>query len=278
MIPVFDNHVHLDPNGEGTGAAVRFKKAGGTHLLLCHKPYPVEAGTPAEYFRAQYQVTLELAKKCRDEIDGLTILVGVGPYPGELVQFMKKYDGDLAKAKSAMIDGVNVAREMAMEKKVNVIGEIGRPHYPVDASVMEASNDIMTECFIAAKEASCPVMLHTETFSDKTYAAVNESCRISALPQEKVIKHFSKPAHVGKFGTVVSSVLCRDGALKRAMARDGDFLLETDFLDESKRPGVVLDIETVPRLYAANREEHADVFYKVFQELPTKLYGPYFEL
>ena len=36
---ITDNHFHLDPNGQKEEAVKSFLKAGGTRLVLVHKPY-----------------------------------------------------------------------------------------------------------------------------------------------------------------------------------------------------------------------------------------------
>ncbi|HVM45576.1 MAG TPA: hypothetical protein VM582_06535, partial [Candidatus Thermoplasmatota archaeon] len=37
--PIWDNHFHLDPAGRLVEAVKEFERAGGTHLMVVHKPY-----------------------------------------------------------------------------------------------------------------------------------------------------------------------------------------------------------------------------------------------
>jgi TatD-related deoxyribonuclease len=74
-------------------------------------------------------------------------------------------------------------------------------------------------------------------------------------------------------------VLCGKGALERLVethqhSRHG-FFLETDYMDDPRRPGAVLGPKTVPKrtkqLLAEGVAE--DVMWRTHQELPNLVYG-----
>ena len=62
-VPVFDNHFHLDPKGRGVEAVKEFARAGGTALMLVHKPYREHErpNTTLDEFRDDYETTVRLA-------------------------------------------------------------------------------------------------------------------------------------------------------------------------------------------------------------------------
>ncbi|EQD68457.1 TatD-related deoxyribonuclease, partial [mine drainage metagenome] len=82
-LPVVDHHCHLSPNGEGIQAAVRFRAAGGTHLFLCTQNYEPEPPRTLEGYAAQFETTLELARRVRTET-GVVVYPVLAPYPIDL--------------------------------------------------------------------------------------------------------------------------------------------------------------------------------------------------
>ena len=79
--PIWDTHLHLDPNGRGIAAAQDFANAGGTHLCLVHKPdfhFGLPESIPA--VKEAYMATLDMAKVVRRET-GLDVRVILGPHP-----------------------------------------------------------------------------------------------------------------------------------------------------------------------------------------------------
>ena len=79
--PIWDTHLHLDPNGRGIAAARDFANAGGTHLCLVHKP-DFHFGLPESIsaVKEAYMATLDMAKAVRRET-GLDVRVILGPHP-----------------------------------------------------------------------------------------------------------------------------------------------------------------------------------------------------
>ena len=61
--PILDNHAHLDFNGLNVGAVRRFRKAGGTHLIISHKPCRECPITRGEDCRIAFDRTLELVEE-----------------------------------------------------------------------------------------------------------------------------------------------------------------------------------------------------------------------
>jgi TatD-related deoxyribonuclease len=68
------------------------------------------------------------------------------------------------------------------------------------------------------------------------------------LKEEKVIKHFSGPLILPEENHGLTPSLIASGEVIREALRKGkSFLMETDYLDDLKRPGAVLGPKTVPR-------------------------------
>ena len=92
-----------------------------------------------------------------------------------------------------------------------------------------------------------------------------------------MVKHFSPPLirsdeNHGLTPSVLST--CRN--LKEAVGKGDRFLMETDYIDDPKRPGAVLSLRTIPRYTKRLLDENLvdeDTLYKIHKELPEKIYG-----
>ena len=151
----------------------------------------------------------------------------------------------------------------------------GRPHYEVEPKLWDASNDIMRFSFELAKDAGCAVQLHTESATEEGLAEIAGIARDAGLHPEKVIKHFAPPMVkiCEKIG-IFPSVLASEEAILKALGEGSRFMMETDYIDDLKRPGSVLGPKTVPkRTKQLIPEWGEDVFWKIHKEIPEKVYG-----
>ena len=83
---IFDNHLHLRRDGRFLDAIKDFKKAGGTHIVLCQYPMPLIVLKEKSY-KLCYHQTIEMADEIRRNID-VGVFVTVGPYP---VDYLNSY-------------------------------------------------------------------------------------------------------------------------------------------------------------------------------------------
>ncbi|MDW5564026.1 MAG: TatD family hydrolase [Methanomassiliicoccus sp.] len=272
--PVFDNHLHLQPSGRGVEALKDFFQAGGTHAVLCHMPYSEVPINTREDFAESYRITLRMADKCNAE-SGAKVFACVGPYPVLLIGLAERFG--LPRAVEIMKDGMEEAQRLVLERETVAIGEIGRPHFPVSAEILDASNEIMRYGMELAKEASCPVVLHTESGDPAVMLDLARIADSAGLCREKVIKHYSPPLVLDEENHgLFPSVLASKPAIKEALSKGDRFVMETDFLDELSRPGAVMNINTVPKrtkaLLASGvlTEERA---LRIHKDNPERLYG-----
>ncbi|HUL39514.1 MAG TPA: TatD family hydrolase, partial [Methanomassiliicoccales archaeon] len=244
-VPILDNHVHLHPEGRHVEAARDFAKAGGTHLVLSHLPYESVPVTEARHFGESYDITLGLAERVRKEVD-IGVDVTVGPYPVLLIGLAARHG--LSRATEIMKEGMEAAQRVVLQGKAIGIGEIGRPHFPVSEDIWDASNAIMTYGMGLAKEAGCAVVLHTESATTESMREIALMADRAGLPRHRVVKHYCPPLVSDEESSgLFPSVLASRSAIGEALAKGTRFLMETDYLDDMKRPGAVMAITTVPR-------------------------------
>jgi len=221
-----------------------FKKVGGTHFVLCQLPM-TDLVIRDKSYKSCYQETLEMAKEIRSKID-IGVFVTVGPYPVDHIRLSKKFGRE--KSIQIMEKGMDLAAMLCKEHKCIAIGEIGRPHFPVDEQVLVDSNEILLYGMKMAKDAGVPVVLHTESTTPDQCKELAEMGKKVGLPPHKIVKHYSPPLVLESenYG-LMPSVLASKKNVTAAVEKGMRFMMETDYIDDPRRPGAVLSPKTVPR-------------------------------
>ena len=270
---VFDNHFHLRPTGLGVEAAKQFERAGGTALMLTHSPYDDLPIGRAEDYDVAYARTLDLARRVR-EATRLKVFVALGPYPVDLLPLRDSLG--IARATEVLRRGVDLAGRRVADGQAVAIGEVGRPHFPVDPEVWGASNEIIAHAMTVAREHGCPVILHTEDPTPETFRELAGIADGRGLPRDKVVKHHSTPLTRREENQGILPSILAKSDLVRAAIGGGPFLLETDYIDDPRRPGAVLGPATVPRKTAAWLAEgllSTKDAQRIHVDLPRRTYG-----
>jgi TatD-related deoxyribonuclease len=245
-IPVTDNHIHVDPlNGEGPiDVANKFHRAGGNFMIVPNKP------TWTVNENSTFQDAMELVIKyveCINKETDVKAFAVVGAHPAELSRRVKA-GMDIDDAELLMQNALKIAQKLVLEGKAIAIGEVGRPHYEVSPQELEAHNRLIIYAMELAKDAQCPVQLHTETSGSEQFLEFAEMADKVKIPRNKIIKHFSGPyiLKTENHGLLPSLIATKD-VVKEGLKKGKNFLMETDYLDDKTRPGAVLGPKTVPR-------------------------------
>ena len=265
--------MHLRRDGRFLDAVKDFKKAGGTHFVLCQ--YPMTSFVIKEKsYKNCYLETLKMADEIRSEI-GIGVFVTVGPYPVDYIKLIEKFGRDTVI--EIMEKGMDEAANLCEEKQWIAIGEIGRPHFPVDEQTLNDSNDILLYGMKKASDVGVPVVIHTESTTPDQCKELVEMGKKVGLPADKIIKHFSPPLikETENYG-VMPSVLASKKNIVEALKKGTRFLMETDYIDDPRRPGAVLGPKTIPRRTIELMEEgllNDKQIYQIHKENPEKTYG-----
>ena len=282
--PILDNHFHLNRNGRFLDAATDFQRAGGTDLVLVHCPDFAKPPETLAGHRAAYQDTIDMAAKVRGEV-GLGVRVVLGPHPAAFAhQFERWVAEDVVSGEEKAINNyrhsIDAALEFIDEGEAHAVGEVGRPHWPVEERILELSNQLLDETMHLAAQQGLPLQLHVEGESEATYPDLAQRAKKQGMDLVKLVRHYA-PANVDASSThgLTPSVLIGKGALEELMstyeASSHGFFLETDYMDDLRRPGAVLGPKTVPtrtqQLIAAGLPE--DILWNTHQELAQRVYG-----
>lgn len=265
---VMDDHMHLREDGRFTGAVDMFVSAGGNCINLVNVPrddFPVD-----HYYDRLYANTVSIADTVRKKYE-ITVLVTLGPYPLDYFRFLQAGYDPVAEMKK----GMDLAIKFAEDGLCNALGEVGRPHFPVEESVLSDSNEIIEYGMALCRDASIPIMLHTEDLQEDSYRRIAEMARKSGLSPELVVKHHALPQDLAIRIPVQKSILASKSNVRKALAISNDFLLETDYVDDPES-WKVIPPDSVPRRVSMILQEHED--WESFAgrcclELPMKIYG-----
>ena len=244
-LPVVDHHCHLSPNGEGVAAARRFREAGGTHLFLATQNYHPGAPTTLADYAAQFDTTESLAEQIHRET-GVVVYPVLAPYPVDLIGAARTIG--LQEAASLQESALDLAGRRIEEGRAVALGEVGRPHFPVAAEVQESADGVFRRALEVARDVGCPAVVHCADLDATGYQELAAFTSRSGFPLGRLIKHYARSAvSPQERAGIVPSYLARSELVMEVSTEPGPWFLETDFLDDPRRPGAVLDLATVPR-------------------------------
>jgi len=274
---IFDNHLHLRRDGMYLEAVKDFKRAGGTHFVLCQYPM-VKTVIKDKSYESVYNETLRMADEIQKAID-IKVFVSVGPYPVDYIRLRDVYGKD--KAIDIMKKGMDQAARLCQENRCIAIGEIGRPHFPVDQHIMDESNEILSYGMHKAGEIGSAVVIHTESTTPDQCKELADMGRKAGLPSEKIVKHFAPPLIKPEENHgLMPSVLASKKNIAEAIRKGTRFLMETDYIDDPRRPGAVLGPKTVPKRTIELIDDGlvtTEDLIIIHKENPEKTYGITFE-
>jgi len=275
--PILDDHFHLNRNGRFLDAAKDFQRVGGTDLVLVHCPDFAAPPTTRQGHIDSYANTIAMSEEVRKL--GIGVRVILGPHPAA---FAHQFESLGDRAEENYWDSIETALKFVHEGKAHGIGEVGRPHWPVSDEIWSRSNALLIETMSLAGRENIPLQLHVEGESDSTYSELAEMADKAGLARDRLVRHYAPPNVSSEYTHgLIPSVLAGSGAIEELLSTfessSKGFMLETDYMDDLKRPGAVLGPKTVPKrtrqLLEAGIDE--EVLWNAHKDLPEQIYGPY---
>ena len=284
--PIVDQHMHLDRTNLFLDAVADFSSSGGTGIMLVHKPsFSHTLPLDLEGYREAYSDTISMADEVRTEF-GLEVGVVLGPHP---VAWEKQIPELGIEASSELhLEAVGLALEYIDSGHAHCLGEVGRPHYPVREEIWERANDLLLEILSMASSSRTSVQLHVEENGHTTYNELSQLCISSGISSERAIRHFAPPNVSADFTHGLSATVnvgkgSVETIVETAREAKSPWGMETDFLDDNRRPGAVLGPKTVPKRTQElcssllnegwSENEVESLLTKVHSEWPESLYG-----
>ena len=283
--PVVDQHIHLDRSNRYLSAIEEFVRVGGTGIMLVHKPgFSGTLPVDKEGYRRAYSETILMAEEVRKKF-AITVGVVLGPHPVAWERQISELGID--RASELHLESVDLALELIEQGKAHCLGEVGRPHYEVSEEKWTQANENLSHIMAEAAISKVPIQLHVEDAGEQTYSEISQLAIQSGLPLSQTVRHYA-PADVsanfthGLACTVSVGRGSVEGLLSTHANASAPWGMETDFLDDPRRPGAVLGPKTIPKrtdeLCAALLAENdpydvENLLLKIHSEWPSKLYG-----
>lgn len=243
-----DNHMHIDPiNGEGLNAVKKFERAGGRFIfLVCKGTASWNLKPNLEGFEKLFDSTISLSNEINEKT-GVTSFPVIGVHPAEFARMCES--AGISKALDIAKTALNAAGKRIEDKSAVAIGEVGRPHYEVPFEIRDASNELMKYAFEIARDTDCAVQLHTESASEEQLREFGALAKKVGIDAKRIIKHYSPPLiNVAEEAGIFPSLIASEDNIKNAIKEGSRFLMESDYIDDLKRPGAVVGPKSVPRV------------------------------
>ncbi len=244
-LPVGDAHSHANP-ARGMGAAEiarRFRGSGGWFMaILSLNPWSYGIEPPG--FEAYMRVVKLVVNECsRAREQGLTVKCFAGFHPADVDKLVDRYR---VRPEEVLRLGLRVVRELrrlCREGVIDGIGEVGRQHFKTMPERVAIAAAIMEEALQAVEEG-CMVQLHLEQAGRATVETVNVTVsRLGLTKRSLIVFHHSTlamaeaAASLGYQATVPGVPSLLEHAAGRT---EPVFMVESDFIDDPRRPGVVV--------------------------------------
>ena len=245
-VPIADGHSHVSPLGIGpVELARKFKRSGGWFMALVSLPphyYGLE-DTPDNLVKA-IEIHAELCLRARDE--GLSVACIGGVHPATVDRIMKTASGDPMKTLEKVLQAVESIITMVAEGVIDGLGEFGRPHYKTLPASFVANELVLMRVLEASRDMKAPLHLHLEEAGTLTVHAVDELAKVlGAQGLSKAIFHHSsitmskEALKRGYSATLTGRKQIIDRMKSAGVIMPGS-MLESDYIDDPKRPGVVM--------------------------------------
>ncbi len=226
-----------------------------------------------ENFERLYNFTIKTAKKIMENIK-IKVFVVIGVHPAELYQmYLKQGEKGIEVAKNAIL----LAAKKIENQEAVAIGEVGFPHFEVPKKFFGICVDFLKFSLEVAKDINSAVQLHTQSLNKKGYKYIAELAKSVGFDTQKLVKHFANP-YINlceKLG-IMPSIIASEKNIKKALLEGRRFLMESDYIDDPKRPGAVTGPRSVPRitikLYKHGLLSEDDIE-KIHREYVSKIYG-----
>lgn len=131
--------------------------------------------------------------------------------------------------------------KLISEGLVDGFGEVGRPHYKASPEAFVANHILLHHALELARDLSAPIHLHLEQGGALTAANVERLVEIFKIKRELVIMHHLdlSTAKAAQERGLVFTIPGKRGLLKEAFrSLRPSYMVESDFIDDPKRPGV----------------------------------------
>ncbi len=241
---VADNHCHVNPvHGIGPrNLAKKFLREGGKILVIVSLLTWSLDLPPCEItsFEKLYKMTIRACKEISEE--GVHTLCILGIHPAEIHQMILK-GWNIEKILNFVDCCMKLIENHIKSGEAHGIGEVGRPHWDVPEEEWRIHNIVLERCLEYAKDLDVPVHLHLERKGLETVKSIANIVNKVGNRKYSVVLHHAEGTVVKEAfdaGLMPSVPVGRKQDFEQALQKDPVYVVESDYLDDPKRPGAVI--------------------------------------
>jgi len=237
-----DAHAHASTLGLGYEEVVRRFKSSGGRLVVLVQLNPASYGLDESLdgVMRSLEVHVRLCDRVRREYGGTLCFSGLHPATvDKLVRsardtervYRELEENYMKKLESLLVSGL-----------LDGLGEFGRPHYPSPPESWAVNELLLVKSLTIAKDTGTKIHIHSENAGLVTYRSIRLLVDGVGLPHENVLMHHVPPSQVGiyiKDGFYVS-VVGKSQVVRGLSSECTNVLIESDYLDDPRRPGAVV--------------------------------------
>ncbi|MEB3779481.1 MAG: TatD family hydrolase [Desulfurococcales archaeon] len=242
-----DAHSHSNPV-HGVGAKVvarKFKEKGGWFIALVSLSpwsYGIEAPGYESYIKA---ITVH-RRECDDAAgEGLNVACFSGFHPADVDRLIDKYKVPGESVLELGLKVIEYIGGLCRDRVLSGIGEVGRQHYKTSPERVVIAELILEKALEYLVDYDCIIQMHLEHTGPITVELVDRVAKrvnLRGRHMKHLIFHHSKPVtslEAYKRG-YSSTIPGTSRLLKYAFTTmDPFYMVESDYIDDPHRPGVV---------------------------------------
>ncbi|RLE90354.1 MAG: hypothetical protein DRJ49_00220 [Thermoprotei archaeon] len=276
--PIADAHCHINPRiGMNINTiGKRFKRVGGWYLGVVALS-PRHLGIyefSVKAFEESFRMTINYCKKLSDV--GIKYTIHAGFHPAE-IDYWHKRGKSLEEIKSLGYSVIELVRRLVLEGLVDGIGEVGRQHYPTTPHSLGVAESILMYSLKVARELGVPIHVHMEHHGESTVEFLDSLVHSLGARRDKVVLHhaFMEEMLFAIKRGIMTTTLGRYTNLREVVTLPPEYLVESDYLDDPRRPGAVIVPWAIARSWKRLLDEEKvdfDYVYKINVDNICELY------
>ncbi len=278
-IPISDCHTHTNPV-KGLGMKViakKFRDAGGWFLGIVSIPPSHYGLEPTiDGYRKAYDLIVRESESARDI--GLEVRSFIGIHPADIDKLLAR----IGIEKTAMlVDRVlELVEDYIKRGLVNGLGEFGKPHYKTVPEAFSLCEYVTIKALEIARDYQVPVHLHLEQKGIATTRSLTIITKLVGISKDLVIVHHADTrtsiscSQHGYPHTVLGKYELLRSVLSSIPTAEMT-LVESDHIDDPKRPGVAMYPWDIAISIDKLREDGFDeeILHRILVDNVVKLFG-----
>ncbi|RLG80141.1 MAG: hydrolase TatD [Thermoprotei archaeon] len=282
-LTVSDAHAHASTIGLGAARiASKFKEAGGWFISFVSLP-PHYYGLTHSFEDIRRSIDIHVRQCNEARRAGIRVACIAGIHPAVIDKLVRllgpsKYD----YLRRGILNIIDYIVRLKVRGLIDGYGEFGRPHYKTLPTSIVFNEMVMFKMLEVLRDYGGVLHLHLEQGGNITVDSINTVSQILKAPKAKVILHHSTAAMAIRADKhhMSSTIVGRKDGLKELVINRKHkpelVLVESDFIDDPKRPGAVMypwEIANEATSLISEYREAEESLYRIMVDNVSKVYG-----